>query len=59
MTQSQPQRDKKRNHTLQIQRIGMFRQQKIEKIEKNNKEKVEKAEETREIKNSIASDTIG
>ena len=66
MTQSQPQRDKKRNHTLQIQRIGMFRQQKVEKNEKNIKEKVEKAEkveaekaeEVKEIKSSIASDTL-
>ena len=26
---TQPQREKKRNHTLQIQRMGMFRQQKV------------------------------
>ncbi len=28
---NQPQRDKKRNHTLQVQRLGIFRQQKVEK----------------------------
>ena len=29
LTAPQQQRDKKRNHTLQIQRIGLFRQQKL------------------------------
>ena len=42
------QRDKKRNHTLQVQRVGLLRQLKPEK--ERSEKIVPKCEETREVK---------
>ena len=47
MTQNQPQRDKKRNHTLQVQRLGLVKHAKSEKYEKAPGMKVEETRETK------------